>query len=374
MAPKVPAVIVAPASISAGGSAHLAIAGFANGATIQVSVTGKPAFTITTATGAYGWDMYIPLSSATQTLAIHAADTRSTATADGVLNIRGFSTALVQLTKVQGDNQTAAPGALLPVPLQVALLDSAGSPVIGATVSFQASAGVLSASSALTDNAGHASVYWRLPSALGTVGVNASAPSVAQSSVTFYASPAAASLPNFPNLPQAGSAPVGNGSPTIAQKGALLDSRRIHFALPPESLRSAVSQRSGRSCNSNQFLIADCIASGSGSHLCDGFLSATSSTEQVVNLWRAADFTGGLDVVPVTPTTAAIADLVAQGEPVLLSLSGCERLYRRRPLCGGNRDQRRWLARHPGSQPPLRPYEPERLSQRLHRFRRFLEG
>jgi len=41
----------------------------------------------------------------------------------------------------------------------------------------------------------------------------------------------------------------------------------------------------------------------------------------VVNLWRTAAFTGGLDVEPVTPMMASVADLLAQGEPVLLSLN-----------------------------------------------------
>lgn len=321
MAPKVPAVIVAPTSISAGGRARLAVAGFANGATIQVTVTGQAAFTVTTATGGYSWDMYIPLTAATKTLNIHAADTKNTASADGILNIRGFTDNRVILSKLQGDNQTAAPGALLPVPLQIALLDASGSPVSGATIQFQASGGVLSASSALTDAAGHASVYWRLPTSLGTAGVTASAPSIAQSPVTFFASPAASTLPNFPNLPQAGSAAIGAGNATIAQKGALLTA--VASILRYHQNRSEVPSPNGLADPGtlNQFLIADCTSNGAGGQLCDGFLSASSAGEQVVNLWRAADFTGGLDVVPVAPTTAAVADLVALGEPILLSLS-----------------------------------------------------
>ena len=90
IAAKTPAVIVAPASIAAGGTANLAVAGFANGATIQVSVTGHPTFTVTTVTGAYNWSMYIPLTTSSQTLSIHAADTKGTSTADGALVIRGF--------------------------------------------------------------------------------------------------------------------------------------------------------------------------------------------------------------------------------------------------------------------------------------------
>ena len=54
---------------------------------------------------------------------------------------------------------------------------------------------------------------------------------------------------------------------------------------------------------------------------CDGFLSNPDSGEQIVNLWRAAEFTGGADIDVAQPTQGAIADLVAQGSPVLLSLA-----------------------------------------------------
>jgi uncharacterized protein (TIGR03437 family) len=314
---KIPAVIVAPTSISAGGRARLAVAGFPNGATVQVSITGQPGFTVTSATGAYSWDMYIPLNSVSQTLSIHAADVKGSATADGTLVIRGFADNRVLLTKVQGDNQTAAPGALLPVPLQVALADSSGVPVAGVAVTFQPYPGVqLSAAGAITDSAGHASVSMRLPASVGTAGVTVSAPSIAQSPVTFYALAAATSLSNFPAMQQAGSATIGNGSATIAQKGALLTA--VAAILRYHQNRGEVASPNGPADAAalNLFLTADC-----GNSLCDGFLSNAASGEQVVNLWRAADFTGGLDVVPAGASLAAVSDLLGQGEPVLLSLS-----------------------------------------------------
>jgi uncharacterized protein (TIGR03437 family) len=322
LAPKVPAVIVAPASISAGGRARVAVAGFANGATIQVAITGQQPFNVTSATGAYSWDMYIPLSSTSQTLSIHAVDAKGSAAADGTLVIRGFADNRVLLTKIQGDNQTAAPGALLPIPLQVALMDAAGTPVAGANLSFQAYPGVqLSAASAMTDAAGHASVSMRLPATLGTAGVTVSAPSIAQSPVTFYALASATSLPNFPSVPQSGSAAIGNGTATIAQKGALLTS--VASILRYYQNLGAVPSPNGLAdpTTLNQFLTKDCTVDASGSQLCDGYSSSSATAEQVVNLWRAADFTGGLDVIPATASVGVIADLVAQGEPLLLSLS-----------------------------------------------------
>jgi uncharacterized protein (TIGR03437 family) len=69
----------------------------------------------------------------------------------------------------------------------------------------------------------------------------------------------------------------------------------------------------------NQYLTGYCPADVNGNPVCDGFLSNPDSGEQVVNLWRAAQFTGGADV-DVLPASGAIADFLAQGSPVLISL------------------------------------------------------
>jgi uncharacterized protein (TIGR03437 family) len=58
-----------------------------------------------------------------------------------------------------------------------------------------------------------------------------------------------------------------------------------------------------------------------GIQTCDGFLAASNSGEQVVNLWRAAEFTGAADVEVAAASLQAISDFLAQGSPVLLSLA-----------------------------------------------------
>ncbi|HEV2446230.1 MAG TPA: Ig-like domain-containing protein, partial [Candidatus Sulfopaludibacter sp.] len=320
-APKVPAVFVAPSAISAGASARLAVSGFPNGASIRVSVTGQPDFVVATANGAYSWSMFIPLSAASGTLSVRAQDSSGTVTASGTLTIKGFDNNRVQMTVVRGDRQTGAPGTLLPVPLQIAMLDASGAPVVGAPISFQASpGGQISVSSTVTDANGQASTYLRLPAAAGVAGVTA-ASSLAQSPVTFYASASAASLANYPSALQSGSAPLGNGMATIAQKGALLSA--VASILRYQQNRGAIPAPNGLAdaLTLNQFLTAYCGVDVNGVRVCDGFVSNANSSEQIVNLWRAAQFTGGLDVVAVSPTLSAAADLVAQGEPVLLSLS-----------------------------------------------------
>jgi uncharacterized protein (TIGR03437 family) len=318
-----PGVVITPTSIAAGGRAHLAIVGFPNNSTIRVSVTGEPDFLVTTANGAYSWDMFIPLASKSGSVSVHAADTGGSSTASGTLAIKGFDLTnnRIAIAKVQGDNQTGAPGALLPMSLRIALLDSSGTPVVGAPVVFQASPGAqLSAATATTDSSGQAETFVRLPAAVGVTLVTANAPSIAQSPVTFGALAAASTLAGFPQMQAAGSTPLGNGTATIGQKGALLTAvasilryRQNRGDLPsPNGVADAGAL--------DQFLQAYCVADAAANKLCDGFLSNSASGEQVVNLWRAAEFTGGVDVTAQNPAPATIADLVAQGEPLLLSL------------------------------------------------------
>jgi uncharacterized protein (TIGR03437 family) len=238
-----------------------------------------------------------------------------------MLTIKGFIDNRLQIAKVQGDNQTGMPGAALPVSLRIALKDSSGSPVVGAQVVFQASPGAqLSISTALTDSLGQAETFVRLPGIEGVTAVTADAPSIAQSPVSFYARSAASTLPNFPKLVQAGSTLLGRGSFTIAQKGALLTA--VASILRYHQTRGELPAPNGTADPAalNQFLLNDCVGDGNGAQLCDGFLSNPDSGEQVVNLWRAAEFTGGVDVRVLNPATAQIADLLAQGSPVLLSL------------------------------------------------------
>lgn len=321
-APRIPTVIASPSTITAGGTVHLAVFGFANNSTVRVSLTGQPDFLMTSTNGAYSWSMYIPLTAASGTVAIHAADTHAAAsTADGAITIRGFSNTRAQLNKVGGDNQSGSPGALLTAPLTVSLTDASGNPVIGAAVTFEGSPGVqLSTSSAVTDSNGSASTQLRLPGAKGVAGVTARS-SLALAPVTFAATASPSALSNFPNWQQSGSAQLGNGTATIAQKGALLTA--VASILAYHQNRGDVAAPNGAATPAalNQFLISDCTANSKGVQLCDGYLSNPTSGEQVVNLWRAADFTGGVDVTTLAPTAVSLADYLSMGEPLLVSLN-----------------------------------------------------
>src|SRR5206468_1905337 len=150
--------------------------GFNNNSTLKVSVSGQPDFTIATANGAFSWDLFFPLTASSGTVTIHAADTKSSSTADGTLTVRGFNTNRIPIAKVQGDNQTGLPGALLPISLRVAMKDSTGNPVAGATVTFQASSGAqVLTSSAVSDANGLAETFVRLQKAEGIALVDVNA-------------------------------------------------------------------------------------------------------------------------------------------------------------------------------------------------------
>jgi uncharacterized protein (TIGR03437 family) len=306
--------------VTAGSKARLAIVGFNNNSTLKVSLSGQPDFTVTTANGAFSWDMHFALTAASGTVTIHAADTQSTSKADGTLSVRGFNTSRVPLSKVQGDSQTGLPGSLLPISLRVSLTDPSGNPVSGASVTFQASSGAqVLTPAATTDANGLAETLVRLQNAEGIALVNADAPGVASAPVTFQAHSSASSLSNFPKLQQAGTAPVGKGTATIAQKGAMLTA--VAMMLRYHQNRGDLPSPSGYAdpVTLNQYLTGYCPADASGNPVCDGYLSNPDSGEQVVNLWRAAQFTGGADV-DVLPSGMAIADFLAQGSPVLISL------------------------------------------------------
>jgi uncharacterized protein (TIGR03437 family) len=335
-APRTPTIIAAPAAVTAGGSAQIAIYGFADNATLNVSITGQPNFSVKTSNGAYTWSMVVPLSAASGQIAIHAAGGASSGTgaaaADGVLTIQGFNNHRVPLVKAQGDNQTGPPGAALPLPLVVLLADAAGNPVVGAPVTFEASPGAqISAAAALTDAQGRASVYLRLPPAAGVALVTVNAPAVAQAPVTFGALVKAQSLTNFPPLRQSGNTPLGQGPATIGQKGALLTA--VASILQYGQNRGAMASPNGTASLDalNQFLTSYCTADTAANRICDGYLAGPTG-ERIVNLWRAAEFTGGVDVQVLSPDVATVADWVAQGEPLLLALG----LTRNGAAAGGN--------------------------------------
>ena len=243
---------------------------------------------------------------------------------------------------------------MLPQPITVALLDQSGNPVIGAPVTFQASPGaqILLASS-VTDSNGHAQAGLRLPASQGLAAVTVDSPGIASSPVIFYATAASSSLASFPKLTQTLTTPLGNGTATIAQKGALLVAAASIIRYYQNNNVLPAPNGLADPATLNQFLKAFCTTDSQGRQICDGFLVNPDSGEQVVNLWRLGEFvSGGLDIVAANTDLNSIRDLVAAGSPVLLSLSHPGRYSAaRRALRGRHRSRTKWRGLDPGSQP-----------------------
>ena len=126
----------------------------------------------------------------------------------------------------------------------------------------------------ITDSAGRAETFLRLPAAEGIAAVTVEAPSISQAPATFYARAAGSSLSNFPKLIQAGDAQLGNGPATIAQKGALLTA--VASILRYRQNRGELRAPNGTAdpATLNQFLKSYCSVDAKGHQLCDGFLAA----------------------------------------------------------------------------------------------------
>jgi YVTN family beta-propeller protein len=103
-----------------------------------------------------------------------------------------------QLVKVWGDGQTGVAEETLPSPLRVRVIDSEGSPVVGAAVTFEVQSGggeIFTVTppangtslTLATDIYGYAQVEWTLGSVLGLQEVAASAPGAAGSPALFQA-------------------------------------------------------------------------------------------------------------------------------------------------------------------------------------------
>ena len=174
LVPRTPTITANPTSALAGSRLHLSVSGFADGATLRVSVAGQPDFIVVTQGGSYDWDINIDPSAKSSTVAITAVDIATGAKATGGYSIKTIADANPSLTKTLGDNQTGTPGSLLPVRLAVTLTDLSGAPLAGVAVTFTPSPGSqVAPAQAVTDASGVASTQYRLPLTSGLAAVSA---------------------------------------------------------------------------------------------------------------------------------------------------------------------------------------------------------
>ncbi len=315
-----PQVFATPASVPVGSSVHLVMGGFNNGATVRVSQTGQADFLVTVAKGTYAWDVWVPASASAGAVTVKATDSASGASSQSTYAVYAPVAVSLSLAVVSGDKQTGAPGAQLAQPLVVAVTDQNGNPLKGQTVVFNAVPGaVVTPGSVVTGSDGRAAATLRLPPQQGVVLATAQAGSKL---VTFSAQSAAVSLTNFPALTQSVAGPLGGGSDTISNQGALVTAAAS--ILRYHQLRGELPEPNGLADPATlaAFLSSFCTADSKGNRICDGFVSLVPNAHSTVNLWRVGAFAGNNVIVSVeTPSLNAVADLVNAGWPVLLALS-----------------------------------------------------
>ncbi|MBY0505141.1 MAG: hypothetical protein K2X03_14610 [Bryobacteraceae bacterium] len=318
-----PTVLPTPATVVAGNRVRLSVGGFAEGAQLRISVTGQADFTVSTTTGAYAWDVFVPTTARTGAVTVRAVAVGGTSppSAEAVYQVRALADIRFTLTKVRGDTQTGPPGAVLPVALRIALRDEFGSPVVNSPVRFNPSpGGVIARPEVITNGQGEAETTMRLPPGEGVALATAEA---GRQAVTFSFRVAAQSLNNFPRLTQNSEEKLGNGAETLNRKGALLAA--MASVLRYHQGRGELAQPNGPAepLVLNQFLRDACVFDGSSNRICDSFLPAFDAPgEQILNPWRVGLFTGGgVDVSVEAPASSTIRDLVAAGSPVIAALS-----------------------------------------------------
>ena len=320
-----PQIGATPGTVSAGSRIRIAAGGFDTGATLRITVGSQPDFIVKTQTGAYAWEVFVPLNAASGLINLRAADVTNTrALAVGSYLVQSGVELLAKVTKIRGDLQSGVPGARLALPLTIQVTDENNVPLVGAPVRFNPSPGAqIEDASAVTDDRGQARAYLRLP--LAEVPALATAEAGRQV-VTFAATSRAGALPSYPRPNQtglAGDPNLGNEPVKISSKGALLVAAASMLRYFQGTGELGSPNGPAEPAALNQFLRDSCVFDAQGARVCDGFIGRPGGAgEKNVNPWRLAQFVNGsLDIAALPPGAGPIRDTLALNAPVLLALS-----------------------------------------------------
>jgi uncharacterized protein (TIGR03437 family) len=290
--PRHPAITATPSSVTPGGRIHISASGFAPGATLAFTITGQPGFSVAAASGAFAWDLVIPLGATPGTVSISTTVQGSSDSAAATYSITSVPASRPVLTIVSGDRQTGLPGSALALPIIALLQDSAGNPLQGVPVAFDSSPGASAQSSFVTGPDGEVSVGFRLPLASGVaVGSLKAGAQVAN----FSAIATSGTIGGFPVFTQSDA----HGA-FVAGLASLIRYFQNAGLLPaPNGLATPAAL--------NQFLVP-----GSG--------APEISNPSIVNPWIAAKF--ALAGVFVESTALDhVRDLINSGSPVAILLN-----------------------------------------------------
>jgi uncharacterized protein (TIGR03437 family) len=291
--PRRPAITATPSTVVPGGRVRISATGFTPASMLSFTITGQPAFSVQSEAGAYTWDVVIPASAKASTVAVQASAKPGTDVASASYTITSVAALLPKFRILSGDQQTGAPGAVLPAPITALLTDSTGAPIAGVPVSATTSPGANLQSGLVTDAAGRVSALFRLPA---TGGVAVGSLAAGGQVVEFSALAASRLIPAFPPFAQAD--PQGALVATLASLIRFYQNAGILM----------IANGSASPAGLTTYLTAN-----------NGF-SAADSGLQIANPWVAVQFAkGGLYLE--TPALQSITDLVSAGTPVGLVLN-----------------------------------------------------
>jgi len=293
--PRTPAANVTPAALPPGGTVHISLTGFALGATLAVTESGKAPFTVTAPAGEFSWNEIVPAAAKAATVSLQVKAAGSTDTAATSYSITTLPQLQPRLTVVSGNQQTGLPGATLAAPLVARLTDINGNPLSGVPVALNVSPGASVRASAQTDANGLISATLRLPASPGVALLSVSASSQVAS---FSALAAAGTIQGVPAYTQ--TTPQGSRTAALA---ALIRYYQNAGALgSPNGLATAAA-------------LGQYLSSNKGTALSD-------TGAAIPNPWAALQFAGlPGGVVSLPATLNSVLDSLAAGSPLVLDLS-----------------------------------------------------
>ncbi len=175
-----PGVTIADSTVVVSGLVNDIVAGTVNAANATVTVNGLPATVANRSFVVAG----VPLQPGTNLLTAIAVDAAGNQ-AQATVTVRQAAPAAPRIAVVSGNGQSAPIRTALTQPLQAALLDAAGQPVVGKQVLFQAIGtdgtfdNALRSYTVTSDAAGHATAHFTVGSHAGAQLVQASSPGFA---------------------------------------------------------------------------------------------------------------------------------------------------------------------------------------------------
>ena len=293
--PRTPAVGVAPPAAVPGGRVHISLTGFAFGATLTVSITGQPNFTVSTPGGVFSWDAVIAAGAKPATVTVQAKASGSSDAASGSYSITSLTQLQPKMAIVSGNQQTGLPGSTLAAPLIAVLTDINGNPLPGVPVGVNVSPGATAQVSPVTDANGQISAALRLPP---TGGVALLAVSAAGQVASFSALSASTTIQGVPAFSQ--TTPQGA---RVAALAALIRYYQNAGVLgAPNGLATAAG-------------LAAYLASNNGT-------AASDTGAAIANPWAATQFAGLAGGISVENASLnSILDWLESGSPLVVELN-----------------------------------------------------